>query len=265
MFEAFYEFEKTPFSRDLPVEHLYAIPGHEEVRSRLMYAAKIHWFAVLTGECGSGKSTIIRSLKEKLDGSGYRCLYLADSSLTPRHFYNGILSQLGVEGKFYRGDSKRILQRELEIQALLQNVTPVIIVDEAHLLGREMLEELRFLLNFQMDSHSPMCLILAGQPELRATLKRQSTLAISQRVNIHCETRYLERAETREYVMHHLEYARSKSEIFSDDAITQIQKYTNGSPRQINKLCTHALIYGSQQNRKILDDRCIDLVGKEEM
>lgn len=265
MFESFYEFEKTPFSRDLPVEDLYAIPGHEEVLSRLMYAAKMRWFAVLTGECGSGKSTIIRSLKEKLDGHGYRCLYMADSSLTPRHFYNGILSQLGVEGKFYRGDSKRILQRELEIQALLQNVIPVIIVDEAHLLGKEMLEELRFLLNFQMDSHSPMCLILGGQPELRATLKRQSTLAISQRVNIHCESRYLERAETREYIMHHLRYAGSKSEIFSDEAIAQIQKYTNGSPRQINKLCTHALIYGSQQNKKILDDRCIDLVGKEEM
>lgn len=265
MFEPFYEFERTPFSRDIAVADLYPIPGQEEVLSRLMYAAKMRWFAVLTGECGSGKSTILRTLKENLDGHDYRCLYMADSSLTPRHFYNGILRQLGVEGKFYRGDSKRILQRELEIQALLQHVTPVIIVDEAHLLGQEMLQELRFMLNFQMDSNSPMCLILAGQPELRSTLKRQSALAISQRVNIHCEISYLERAQTREYILHQLKYAKSKSEIFSDEAITQIQKYTHGSPREINKLCTHALIYGSQQNRKILDDRCIELIGKEEM
>ena len=136
MFEQFYEFEQTPFSRDIPVEHLYRVAGQEEVLSRLVYAAKMRWFAVLTGECGSGKSTIIRSLKETLDGRGYRCMYIADSSLSPRHFYNGILSQLGVEGKFYRGDSKRILQRELEVLAVLQHVTPVIIVDEAHLLYR---------------------------------------------------------------------------------------------------------------------------------
>ena len=97
MFEQFYEFEETPFSRDIPVEHLYPVPGQEEVLSRLAYAAKMRWFAVLTGECGSGKSTIIRSLKDTLDGRGYRCMYIADSSLTPRHFYNGILSQLGVE------------------------------------------------------------------------------------------------------------------------------------------------------------------------
>ena len=101
MFEQFYEFEQTPFSRDIPVEHLYRVAGQEEVLSRLVYAAKMRWFAVLTGECGSGKSTIIRSLKETLDGRGYRCMYIADSSLSPRHFYNGILSQLGVEGKFY--------------------------------------------------------------------------------------------------------------------------------------------------------------------
>ncbi|KAF5045669.1 hypothetical protein DSECCO2_478800 [anaerobic digester metagenome] len=68
--------------------------------------------------------------------------------MTPRHFYNRILSQLGVEGNFYRGDSKRILQRELEIQALLQNVTPVIIVDEAHLLVKEMLEGFTFFDDF---------------------------------------------------------------------------------------------------------------------
>ena len=121
------------------------------------------------------------------------------------------------------------------------------------------------MLNVNVDSRSPMSLILAGQPELKTTLKRQSSLAISQRVNIQCETRYLDVSQTKEYILHQLRYANSKSEIFSDEAISQIQKYTHGSPREINKLCTHALIYGSQQNKKILDERCIELIGKEEM
>lgn len=72
MFEQFYQFERTPFSRDIAVEDLYEMPGQAEVLSRLKYAAKMWWVAVLTGECGSGKSTILRSLKESLDGHGYR-------------------------------------------------------------------------------------------------------------------------------------------------------------------------------------------------
>ena len=93
-------------------------------------------------------------------------MYLADSKLTPRHFYKGLLEQLGCEAKFYRGDAKRQLHREIELMKGIHKLQPVVIVDEAHLLDREMLEEVRFLLNFKMDSESPMALILVGQSEL---------------------------------------------------------------------------------------------------
>ena len=180
----FYRFQRLPFDRAIPTEHLFMPDRHEEILARMTYAIERQWFVVLTGVCGSGKSTLIRRLQRQLDPFRYRCLYLADSKLTPRHFYNGILRQLGVEGAFYRGDSKRILHREIALMVQSQKIQPVILIDEAHLLDREMLEELRFLLNFNVDSESPLALVLSGQPELNDKLSRQSFHAISQRVNI---------------------------------------------------------------------------------
>ena len=108
-----------------------------------------------------------------------------------------ILRQLGAEGCFYRGDAKRRLHREIEVLQSIQHVKPVVIVDEAHLLDRETMEELRFLLNFKIDSDSPMALILVGQPELSDKLRRQAYLAIEQRVNLKCYNPYLDEAQTK--------------------------------------------------------------------
>ena len=96
----------------------------------------------------------------------YIVLYLSDSKLTPRWFYKGLLDQLGLESRFYRGDSKRQLQQEIEIIRGVRHQKVVCILDEAHLLEKETLEEFRFLLNYRFDSMSPMVVVLVGQTEL---------------------------------------------------------------------------------------------------
>lgn len=148
MIESFYALSHTPFSRDIPTAELYPSVMMEEVLGRLEYAARKQLFAVMTGDCGIGKTTIIRKLKDTLDPSEFMLFYLADSKLTPRHFYKGLLEQLGCEAKFYRGDAKRQLHREIELMKGIHRLQPVVVVDEAHLLDREMLEEVRFLLNY---------------------------------------------------------------------------------------------------------------------
>jgi type II secretory pathway predicted ATPase ExeA len=114
MFEMFYDLSKTPFSRDIATEKLYSSIMLEEILGRLEYAAQRQLFAVITGDCGTGKTTIIRKFKDYLDSAQFMVMYLADSQLTPRHFYKGMLEQLGCEAKFYRGDAKRQLHREIE-------------------------------------------------------------------------------------------------------------------------------------------------------
>ncbi|WP_245629150.1 ExeA family protein [Alicyclobacillus shizuokensis] len=189
MFESFYGFRHTPFARNIPAGELYTSLSLEDTLGRLSYAAQRQLFCVVTGDCGTGKTTTIRRFAETLDGAKYQVLYLSDSRLTPRHFYKGLLEQLGCESKFYRGDAKRQLHREIELMRGIHHVQPVCVVDEAHLLDREMLEEVRFLLNFRMDAQSPMALILVGQSELWERLNLQAYAAIRQRIDIQCKLR----------------------------------------------------------------------------
>lgn len=265
MFESFYGLTKTPFSRDIPTDQLYSSVMLEEALGRLQYAAERQLFAVVTGDCGTGKTTTIRRFNDTLDSSKFMVMYLADSKLTPRHFYGGLLEQLGCEGKFYRGDAKRQLHREIELMRGIHHLQPVVIVDEAHLLDREMLEEVRFLLNFRMDSQSPMALILVGQNELWDKLQLQSFAAIRQRIDLRCKLYHFDRAQTGEYMKKHLEYAGADHDIFSDNAVDEIFKYSSGSARLINKACTHCLIYGAQNGRRIIDDHMVKLVIQGEL
>lgn len=265
MFEQFYDLSRTPFSRDIATEQLYSSMMLEEILGRLEYAAQRQLFAVITGDCGTGKTTIIRKFKDCLDAAQFMVMYLADSKLTPRHFYKGMLEQLGCEAKFYRGDAKRQLHREIELMRVIQNLQPVVIVDEAHLLDKEMLEEVRFLLNFKMDAQSPMSLILVGQSELWDKLQLQTYAAIRQRIDLQCKLPHLDRAQVCEYIQSHLAYAGADHDIFADSAVDEIFKFSNGTARLINKVCTHCLLYGAQNGKRIIDDHMVTLVIQGEL
>lgn len=265
MFEPFYGLSETPFSRDIPTDQLYQSLILEETLGRLEYAAKRQLFAVVTGDCGTGKTTTIRRFADCLDSAKFTVMYLADSKLTPRHFYKGLLEQLGCEAKFYRGDAKRQLHREIELMRGIHHLQPVVIVDEAHLLDKEMLEEVRFLLNFKMDAISPMALILVGQSELWQKFQLQAYAAIRQRIDLQCKLPHLDRAQVGEYVIRHLAYAGAGHDIFSDNAVDEIFRFSSGAARLINKVCTHCLLYGAQNGRRIIDDHMVKFVVQGEL
>src|SRR5690606_9932958 len=265
MFEAFYDLHRSPFSRDLPTSELYESEILEETLGRLEYAAQRQWFAVVTGDCGTGKTTTIRRFAETLDAAKFKVLYLSDSKLTPRHFYKGLLEQLGCESKFYRGDAKRQLHREIELMRGIHGLQPVVVVDEAHLLDREMLEEVRFLLNFKMDAQSPMALILVGQSELWERLHLQAYAAIRQRIDLQCKLPHYDRAQTGAYIGRHMAYAGADRDVFTDGAIDDVYRFSSGAARLINKLCTHCLIYGAQNKHRIIDDHMVKRVIQGEL
>ena len=265
MYETYYGCERTPFARTISSEDLYTPPILEEITGRLIYAAQRQLFAVFTGEAGTGKTTTLRLFKDKLPTSEYQVFYLSDSKLTPRHFYKGLLEQIGCEAKFYRGDAKRQLHKEIELMRGIHKVKPVVIVDEAHLLDREMLEEVRFLLNAQMDSISPMTLILSGQSELWDRLKLQSFSAIRQRIDLMCRLSPLDRSQTESYMKRHLKAAGTERDIFSEGAIDALYAYSGGIARLINKAATHCLIFGAQSQKPIIDDHMVKMVISGEM
>jgi len=263
--EQFFEMSSSPFSRDIPIKELYDTLIYQEVQGRLEYAAEKQLFAVLTADVGCGKTTAIRRFADSLDKSKYQLLYVVDSKLTPRWFYKGLLEQLGVEAKFYRGDAKRQLHKELEVIQGIHRKKVVCIVDEAHLLDKETLEEIRFLLNYQMDSVSPMALILVGQNELWDKLKLQKYSAIRQRLDMKCELPQLDRSQMGEYIKRHMDSTGCPHEVFTEKATDEIYRYTAGSPRAVNKLCIHCLLYAAQRARKLIDDHMIREVIAGEM
>ena len=168
MFEDFFGMKHTPFTRNVPPERLYESASTANILGRLGYVADRQLFAVLTSDAGCGKSTMIRKFADSLSRDEYILLYLSDSKLTPSWLYKGMLRQLGLEPKFYRSEAKDQLQNEIRRIRANDKKKIVCVLDEAHLLDKETLEEFRFLLNFEFDSTSPMALILVGQTELWA-------------------------------------------------------------------------------------------------
>lgn len=265
MYKAFFEMKNTPFVRNVPPEYLYESPSISEALARLEHAADNQQFAVVTSQPGCGKSTLIRKFASILPPQKYLVLYLSDSKLTPRWFYKGLLDQLGIDAKFYRGDAKRQLQKEIEIIRGVRQQKAVCILDEAHLLEKETIEEFRFMLNYRFDSESPMALVLVGQTELWDKLKLQRYAAVRQRIDVNCVLRHLDRSETEEYIRSHLRYAGGREDLFTDIAMDVIQQGSSGIPRMINRICEKSLMYASQQGKRLIDEHTVTFVMEHEM
>lgn len=260
MYEEFYELSGTPFAKGIPTDKLFKSTEFTEVSNRLSYVSKRHLFAVLTGECGTGKSTLLRYMSETLDSRKYHLLYVSDSKLTPNNFYRLLLEQLGVAPSWNKATAKRQLQEQMSIKQAVDGITTVCVVDESHLLNQEMLEEIRFMLNMKFDSVSPIALVLAGQPELWEKLNLQKCTAIRQRIDIRCHLNKYDCSRTGDYIRHHLSIAGTSGEIFTDGAIQKIFEYSTGIPRMIDKICTNVLIYGSQNRLRLIDDHTVQRV-----
>ena len=256
MYEAYFHLTSTPFTRGLPPEQLLSTPAMQEVGARLDYTARERRFAVLTGEVGVGKSTALRAFLARLPTTRYTPLYVTDSQLTPRNFYHEALWQLGLPPRFYRGDARRQLHRALQERADAGQ-QPVIVIDEAHLLGREMLEEVRFLLNFDVDSRAPLALILAGQPELRTTLKLETVTAIAQRIHLRTHLPALTPEESTQYIQHHLAQAGATGALFTEPALRVIHASTGGLPRLLNNVGSACLLYAYTHQRQLIDDALV--------
>lgn len=177
-----------------------------------------------------------------------------------------IIYILETEGLAAPGDSKRQLQQEIEVIRGVQRKKVVCILDEAHLLEKETLEEFRFLLNYRFDSMSPMALVLVGQTELwENKLKLQRYAAIRQRIDMYCTLPHLDRSETEQYIASHMDYSGCGQEIFTTKALDEIHKASAGIPRMINRVCEKALMYAFQNQKRLIDDYMIKFVVEHEM
>jgi len=264
MYEEYFGFTKTPFTRDIDIKNLYLYENFQELKSRLKYAIENRLFAAVTGEVGSGKSTAVRAIAEEINPATHKIIYISQSDMSPKIFYNEILERLEIEPCYFKPEAKRKVNKAV-LEMFQHGKVPVIICDEAHLLTSKMLEEIRFLVNFKMDSFSPLSLILVGQPELAETLLAQSLRAISQRITIRYTLKELDTQGVADYIRTHVKAVGSSNEIFSNEAIKEIYAFSSGIPRKINSVCDKSLLNCFLTKSKIVDDIIVKRIIKTEL
>ena len=244
---------RMPFGRDLPPSRLHRHRDCGEAAARIAWAVSEKTIAMITGEVGTGKTVAIRSAVADLDPSGHTVIYIGNPATGVRGILAHVVTALG--GRPVHGTAALAVQAwtVLAGEAAERGRTPVLIIDEAHMLDHDQLESIRMMTNHDMDSSTPFATILVGQPTLRHSVKLGVLAALEQRITVRYQMKGMTPDETASYVRHHLEQAGRTAELFTDDAAAQIHQAARGKPRTVNNICTAALIAAAGAGKNLVD------------
>src|SRR5882762_1018636 len=259
MYLSFYGLREAPFAPTPDPKFLFQSPRHREALAQLIYGVRERkGFIVLTGEIGTGKTTLLRTLLERLDAST-PVAYVHNSALDIEGLLEYILQDWGVKSEAQTHAQRLFELNEFLIDQHKKGGSPVLVIDEAQNLSVETLEAVRLLSNFETTSQKLMQILLVGQPELRTKLNSPELRQLKQRVGLRCHIGPLSPEETRLYIRHRLRIAgASDSGIFTDAAIQQITDYSQGIPRVVNIVCDHCLLSGFADSKRRIDAAVVD-------
>jgi len=264
MYESFYGLKENPFNVTPNPEYIYLGENHREALAQLLYGVKERkGFIVITGEVGTGKTTLIHYLLAKMNGNHTKTALLFNPKLAVDDFIQYILKDLGVrvQGKT-KGEYLHNLHRYL-LHAYQRDERVILIVDEAQGLKPELLEEIRLLSNLETSRSKLLQIVLLGQPEFDKTLSQAGFRQLRQRINLRYHLLPLSEKETKEYIGKRLRIAGAKEPIFTEKAIKQIYLKSRGIPRLINILCDNALLNGYALDQRKVDERSVKEVAKD--
>jgi len=253
VYEAYWELTDRPFRKTPDPRYLFLNETYEEALERLLFAVEEMEFALLTGEVGSGKTTLTRALVDRV-GDRYEVGMILNPRLPPRQFLKTVALELGVnEPPFHSNDLlERIHERLLALYEA--DRAALLVVDEAHLIpGKPTFEEIRLLTNFQLDDQNLIAIVLVGQPELRGRLRHRTYRALTQRIGVSFHLVPLSLDDTRAYLAHRLSVAGVERSLFEEEAVLRLHAATDGVPRLLNHLATQALIEGMARGADQID------------
>lgn len=246
-----YGLEFNPFIKNSK-EVLVETQEYREALFRLNYLLSTKGFGLLTGSAGRGKTTAIRSWSSKLNPSLYKVVYSSLSTLTVNDFYRNLAQELGAQPAFRKTDNFKIIQNEINRLALEKRQTPVIIIDEANYVSNVVLNDLKMLFNFEMDSKDRAIILLTGLPQLNNTLRLSNHEPLRQRIVMNYNLEGMSKSEGHSYIESKLKGAGCTQTIFDANAIEAILNAANGTPRMINKFCNASLLIGNSSNANII-------------
>jgi general secretion pathway protein A len=266
MYTSFFGLGEKPFAITPDPRYLFMSERHAEALAHLLYGInEAGGFIQLTGEVGTGKTTVVRSLLERMPGHADVAVIL-NPQLTPLQFVLTICEELGIfvrdEDTTSIKDLVDILNKRL-LEAHAKGRRVVVIVDEAQNLTPETLEQVRLLTNLETASHKLLQIILIGQPELREVLARVELRQLAQRITGRYHLVPLSKSETASYVNHRLRVAGANGEIFSAAALREIHRLSGGVPRIINVICDRALLGAFTQEQHRIGPSLVRLAASE--
>ena len=255
----FFGLQHKPFNPTPDPRFLYPSPGHREALAQLLYGVQEHkGFILLTGEIGTGKTTLLRTLLSRLEGN-CASAFVFDTTLSFEGILEYMLEDLGVAKAGETHVQRLIALNNFLIERRRAGQNTVLALDEAQNLSLEALEQIRLLSNFETETEKLLQILLVGQPELLDKLDRPELRQLKQRISLRCRILPLAAEETRDYIRTRLRIAGATDlGLFSDVAITRIAEYSYGIPRVINTLCDHCLLIGYADQIRRIDRRIVD-------
>jgi len=246
-----YGLEFNPFLKNSK-EILYSGSEYKEALFRLDYLASVKGFGLLTGAPGRGKTTVVRNWSAKLNPSLFKVIYTSLSTVTVNDFYRNLAFSLGAQAAYRKTENFHAIQGEITRLVLDKKKTPVIIIDEANYVSNGILNDLKILFNFEMDSRDRAVILLVGLPQINNTLRLSNHEPLRQRVIMNYNLDGLTKEEGREYIETKLKGAGCKQPVFEAEAIEAVLNAADGTARMISKLCNASMVIGHSRSANLI-------------
>lgn len=252
--QSFYGFTRMPYGRNLAPGMLHQHAEHAQAAARIGYGIDTRGITIITGEVGIGKTVAARAALDRADRTRHHLIYIPDPTVGARGVFHHIVTALGGRPSFHNATLVPQARDALAAELSERGRTPVLLIDEGHLLSHDGLEAIRLLTNHDLDTGAPFATILLGQPTLATKMKLGVLAALDQRVTVRHHMAGMTADETAGYIRHHLSLVGRSDPIFSDDAINLIHTNSRGKPRSVNNLAIAALIAARAQDKTFVDE-----------
>ena len=254
MYQRHFAFAHLPFENDLNTDELFESNAHREAEIRVKHLIELRGIGLLTGEVGSGKTTVCRHVTANLHPGLHRVYYVSLTTGNVLDMYKSIAWEFGLPEERSRAVAYRAIRNEVTRLVTEAKQLPVLIVDEAQHLRNDVLEDLRLLTNFDMDADRRLCLLLVGLTELRRRLSMAVHESLSQRLVVRHHIGSLDRDELDDYLTHRLRLAGCELPLFDPPAIEALYQGSRGLPRQINRIAHYALSAAALAKARTIDE-----------
>ena len=251
--QAHYGFSQMPFGRQLAPGMLHRHDAHNQATARITWCIQQRTLGVLTGEVGAGKTVALRAALAGLDPSRHILIYLPNPSVGVRGINHTVVAALGGMPRTHHATLVPQALDAIANEHAERGRTPILAIDEAHMLTPPQLEAVRMLTNHDLDSTSPLACLLIGQPTLRRMIKLGVLAALDQRIAMRYVMNPMTSDETGSYIHHHVKLAGRADTLFTDDAIELIHNTSRGLPRAVNNLAVQALLAAYADRKAIVD------------